>query len=171
MNEIFAIEEALNLEDQNFLENLIFNGNICWKYNQNTVSNNLNSFKDYSWFSHEFYSQTYVSNICDSILPVFNKYNLPKIDFNKIIHGRINLMTQKARLRVRHNTPFHIDRSDEHWVMIYYVNNSEGKTNLDNSIKINPKKGKLIIFDGNINHCSYLPSKTDRCVINFNFLK
>jgi hypothetical protein len=83
----------------------------------------------------------------------------------------VNLMTQKARLRVRHNTPFHIDRSDEHWVMIYYVNNSEGKTNLDNSIKINPKKGKLIIFDGNINHCSYLPSKTDRCVINFNFLK
>ena len=61
-----------------------------------------------------------------------------------------------------------------HLAAIYYVNDSDGFTFLfddDNNIieKIMPKKGSLLLFNGNKKHASGHPIKSlKRCVINFN---
>ena len=73
-----------------------------------------------------------------------------------------------------YNTP-HIDLPNPHYVMIYYVNDSDGDTFLfDNNnqliTRITPKRGKMLIFDGLILHAGSHPVTSDyRIVINYNF--
>jgi len=55
--------------------------------------------------------------------------------------------------------------------MIYYVNDSEGKTDLKGITTVLPKKGRILIFDGDIEHRAFLPIRRDGCIINFNFMK
>jgi hypothetical protein len=78
-----------------------------------------------------------------------------------------------------HQIP-HIDirSAREHWVMIYYVNNSDGDTflfeNNDLAVKqrISPKKGRCLLFKGNTLHAGMHPRTNNyRIVINFNFYK
>ena len=59
--------------------------------------------------------------------------------------------------------------------LIYYVNDSDGDTiffndNLKEIKRVNPKKGKAVLFDSNILHCGSNPINTlNRVVINFIF--
>lgn len=76
----------------------------------------------------------------------------------------------------------HIDSGDKHMVLLYYVNDSDGDTVLyknkyeeqnDNDMivdmRISPKAGRAILFDGGIYHSFYYPNFYDiRSVININ---
>ena len=69
----------------------------------------------------------------------------------------------------------HVDLDVEHWVCLYYVNDSDGDTIFfdddENEIKrVSPKKGRIAFFDGSIKHCTSTPSKNKRVVLNFNFI-
>jgi hypothetical protein len=85
----------------------------------------------------------------------------------------------------------HVDRTEHHYVCLYYVNDSDGDTILFNKranghseieIKkdidpkelevlttVTPKKGRCVLFDGNRYHSSTQPTKNIRTVINFNY--
>lgn len=67
----------------------------------------------------------------------------------------------------------HTDFGTPHWVVLYYVNDSDGDTvffdNNNNIIKrVTPKKGRIVLFNGNILHSGGIPKENPRCVINFN---
>ena len=72
--------------------------------------------------------------------------------------------------------PPHIDMNTNHWVLLYYVNNSDGDTVLfkDDKItelkRVSPKKGRMIFFNGSIFHCGSRSATNTRSAINFNFL-
>jgi hypothetical protein len=74
-----------------------------------------------------------------------------------------------------HNTP-HCDNLFDHTVILYYVNDSDGKTyfyeNQDKPEKItkivDSKKGRIVIFNGKHLHCGSHPRENYRIVINFN---
>ena len=71
------------------------------------------------------------------------------------------------------HTP-HLDTDMEHVVLLYYVSDSDGDNYFykeeNNKLKIihreTPKKGKLILMDGNLMHASSSPSKGMRSTIN-----
>ena len=71
------------------------------------------------------------------------------------------------------NTP-HIDYKFPHDVLLYYVNDSDGETifydsELNEIKKVNPKRGRIVVFDGSQYHSSTPPQKNKcRCVINMN---
>ena len=82
------------------------------------------------------------------------------------------------------NSP-HVDFSDEHKTMLYYVNDSDGDTifynenykTIKNSKsfsvdqKVNPVMGRAVLFDGLKFHSSSPPFLNDRrVVININYL-
>jgi hypothetical protein len=95
----------------------------------------------------------------------------------------------KANLLVRSDAPGrprpftpHVDIPTPHWVLIYYVNDSDGDTViLDKTFpdwqnaavlhSVSPKKGRAILFDGRHYHCGTCPSAHDaRIVLNYDFV-
>lgn len=86
----------------------------------------------------------------------------------------------------RRHTPPHVDNRDEHYVFIYYVNDSDGDTNIYNEKydgtsrtqddltlfkSITPKAGLGVMFSGKVFHTWQPPLNTKaRCIINMNVL-
>jgi len=87
-----------------------------------------------------------------------------------ILYGRI-FLTVPYNTNRKHADP-HTDLVYPHWVVLYYVNDSDGDTvffdNYDNIIhNVTPKKGRVILFNGNIKHGAGIPSAGPRCIVNF----
>ena len=89
-----------------------------------------------------------------------------------------------SELRTEHDN-IHVDVKYEHLVCLYYVNDSDGdtfifdKTSKDTPFllkstklevvqKVTPKKGRVVLFNGNRYHSSSGPTKGIRCILNFN---
>ena len=72
----------------------------------------------------------------------------------------------------------HTDMPHSHFVMLYYVCDSDGDTIIYNekSIsekgltvqkKITPKQGRVVLFDGSLYHTAQQPNHNLRCVVNY----
>ena len=84
----------------------------------------------------------------------------------------------------------HVDGITSHMVALYYVTDSDGPTYIfeanssntnqfesqllnsktHNHITVDPKKGRLVFFNGKHFHASSAPKNSTRCVLNYNFL-
>ena len=67
----------------------------------------------------------------------------------------------------------HTDSPGRHTVVIYYVNDAEGDTVFfDNNKQIikrvQPKRGRVVMFDGEILHAGSPARQQPRCLVNFN---
>lgn len=127
----------------------------------------------------------YQKTVFDIFLPVlYNSTN--SIDFNIF---KIERCFAGMHLSMRHEPKVdtvHLNRKDPHLVILYYVIDSDGETILyDKTIddipydiefpeeycelsithKIKPKKGRVLIFNGNTYHASSTPSIKNRCNI------
>jgi hypothetical protein len=188
-----------NLFDKTFvnkLEELFLSNYFPYYYFENTVKkeflkndNKISKFKinDYLQFSHIFFNynnkkQTseinsdYFQIIYDILNKVKEKLNF--INDIKIIRAKINLQTQfKNNKKDVINTPHFDFKNIPHIVIIYYVNNSDGKTYLFKKngnvlVGVSPKKGDVLIFDGNILHAGSNPLKSEkRLLINIDIKK
>jgi hypothetical protein len=99
----------------------------------------------------------------------------------------------RAQLQLPLNRPMgrgipHVDKHDDkpYKVCLYYVNDVDGDTvlykqttknstpeeikqgKIDELTRITPKKGRAIIFDGDVYHRASRPTTDLRCVINYN---
>ena len=106
------------------------------------------------------------------------KVFLQKIKLNKleIIRAKANLQTSNVRIKNNKHSSPHVDMNENHFVILYYVNNSDGETVLfkKNKIwkKITPKQGRVLIFNGDIKHAAGCPVDNQvRAVININVKK
>ena len=74
-----------------------------------------------------------------------------------------------------HTTP-HTDRDEDHKVLIYYANDSDGDTfffdkQLNIIERVPPKKGRFVIFDGRTLHSAGFNTESEiRLNINYNFI-
>jgi len=117
--------------------------------------------------------------------PVFNTLNSflnnNNIELDKLLRIKTNLVFKRVENSEKYHTP-HVDNEQNHYTLLYYVNDSDGPTYLfDNKYdgtkqklnlveRVQPKQGRAILFDGHYYHASSNPIKTDyRLVINYNF--
>ena len=73
----------------------------------------------------------------------------------------------------------HTDMSFQHFVMLYYVCDSDGDTIIYNEQeksdsytvqkRITPKQGRVVLFDGSYYHTAEQPLNNIRCVVNYDF--
>lgn len=77
---------------------------------------------------------------------------------------------------LKYNEP-HIDGEYPHTVLLYYANDSDGDTvffgkenNSEPIARVTPKRGRVVIFDGNVYHASCAPTNGYRIVVNFNLV-
>ena len=100
----------------------------------------------------------------------------------KLIRVKANLLVRTAAPSGQRPFAPHVDMPAPHWVMIYYVNDSDGDTLiLDKTYPdrenaavlhaVSPKKGRTILFDGRHYHCGTCPARHDvRIVFNYDFV-
>jgi hypothetical protein len=113
------------------------------------------------------------------------------LQFVKNIRNKIN-KTSPLNISYDASKLMHIDTGTNHIVIIYYINDSDGDTilftnkkgNSAESIKdnfnsvntddfellkrVSPKKGRVLIFNGNLYHYGEYPKEGNRFVINYN---
>jgi len=195
INEIYTFDNIVDIEIQNEIENYVYNKNLDWNSIQN-VTNTAGIHTNYS-FPADILSEVKIDNnilkfidiIIDNSLNKINKKLAKKyrIKINKTIPYHIDA-NEEYRL-------LHIDKMEPHVTIVYYINDSDGDTlifndennkhlkdikefiNNDNFLdpknfkltnSISPKKGRVVVFDGNLWHYGKYPTKGERNIININ---
>jgi len=154
---VIAKEQAIKIKED-FTSN-----NFPWYLTKGVV---YKKDKNYQ-FTHNFY-QNYLlkSNYVDLINPIINVINP-----SAIIRIKANLIVKNNKI-IEHALHKDIDYAKNYKTAIYYVNTNNGYTKFKNGKKIYSEENKLIVFDGNNEHCGTTCYDEDyRIVINFNYFE
>jgi hypothetical protein len=146
------------------------------KDNSITVSEDSQESHGASIYNTKFSS---IHDLGSNILHTFAKKH--GIEVKEILRIKANILNKTDRQN--HIHPPHVDMTNPHMVLLYYVNDSDGDTVIfdqkycygDNPIltvnrTVSPKDGAAILFDGLTYHSSASPQHTkERIVLNINF--
>ena len=186
------IKNFLPKKDHKYIQDLLKDsGSFPWFLNKAHGTSDASYVKDQSLkykrikegalFYHTFYDNNIkekpINSCYMNIVEMLCKCFLKKQKIKEL-----NLWRSKANLQLQvqdfnkeeYNTP-HVDYDIPHYVLLYYVNETDGDTFLFNNdysiIKIiKPEANKLLFFDGSIPHAGSHPSRhAYRIVININF--
>ena len=186
--EFYVFDDIVSKDYQDYIEYVIYQQDWFFKptLSANTEVNESENFTDVPGFVNVFYNNNGVNNqwLYDTCLPLAhiccNKVN---VKFNQIYFGR-TFLQQPVTTHSGISNP-HVDMQNfDHMVCLYYVKDSDGSTVFfdkkstsekrpsfsDYKIveEVEPKKGRVVIFDGRIYHANYRPQKNLRSVINMN---
>tara|TARA_B100001250_G_C19759616_1_gene771815 strand:+ start:479 stop:1141 length:663 start_codon:yes stop_codon:yes gene_type:complete len=199
-DQVYVVDDIIPLEDQEDLKELLM-GDQCdfpWYYitdvtafaadkdNQSRAAfvHTLVRKSDKPGGPSQKYSE-YVDNFLDIIQAGCIKVNKPQA---RIIQGRTFIQLPSGIDRGEPDSPhidLHLCEGDNHFVILYYVCDSDGDTIIYNeqddidkgytmpgtyTIKerVSPKQGRAVIFDGRYYHTAEQPKHNTRCVINYN---
>ena len=197
INEIYSFDNIVDIQIQNEIEKYVYDKNLNWDIKTNIIKNE-GIDTNYS-FPGQIISPPHIDKnilkfidiIIDNSLNMINKKLVKKyrIKINKTIPHSIDI-NEEYRL-------LHIDKAEPHVTIIYYINDSDGDTlifndennkhlknikefmnndnfldfkNFELSKSISPKKGRVVIFDGNLWHYGKYPTKSERNIININLV-
>jgi len=168
-------DNVVNKKNSKQLENFLLNDNFPWFFVEKSSgkSQEIAGFNDTVQFEHHFIRDSQITS--QAIHQVMYLMDWDNVVKETKVSSSIFRMKSNLLLKTQSgpNTP-HIDLSDPHTVLLYYVNDSSGPTifydeNLKVVNEVSPKKGRMVVFDGSIYHSSSPPQiNSHRCVINFN---
>lgn len=185
---MLILDDVISLETQDKIESTMLGNKFPWFYSKDMeydfVGFELDNMVASTGFNHAFYyNNRQLSphlNLVYSVLTQFLASQNMEID--KLIRCKANLTTpQRPFSSELHNIP-HVDDILDHYVLLYYTNDSDGDTVFFNEKfekwltkptvmqKVSPKKGRVVFFHGDRYHCASNPVSNDvRVIINYNF--
>ena len=159
-----------------------------WYYTSDVTDNSHEGpFQGRFGFSHQYVSpeEGIVSDFHNLFSGLIKnscrKLKIKKVD---ILQGRSFLSTPTNIPKDDVDTP-HVDMQSPHFVMLYYVRDSDGdtiiyneKTKFDDCTpnsevnftikkKVSPKQGRVVLFDGRHWHTAQQPNHNLRCIVNY----
>lgn len=168
---------------------------LGWYFHNETARPGVGFARSFGGFFHMAYDAASPSPVVSAInallVPLlFVSVDKAKLKFNDLIRVRLGMFPE-TQLDVPYHNP-HVDFYTPHLVGLYYVNDSDGdtvvfnetseKVSLEQSveysndrrfteqIRISPRKGKMVFFDGRYYHASMHPkAHAQRIVVTFNF--
>ena len=146
--------------------------NVSWQFFGGT--SHLNDDPKQFYFGHNIYQDhTSVSPIGPEVIPLIDKIN--PMALHRV---RVNLM---PRTEENIESDFHCDydegftypdRIDLWSTSIYYLNDCDGYTKLEDGTVIKSKANRLLTFTGNVKHLgASCTDKKRRLVVNLNYIK
>jgi hypothetical protein len=198
MDDIFVIDDVIPKQTQDRIEKLMFAKNLFWTFFDDValsreetealgITKKTPAIGCYIKQQEPpyFYAKLYYEVEC---IPKHAAKKAGK-EFSEIIDARSFLMFPLHDKARKNYDNIHVDRPDDHWVCLYYVNDSDGETTLfkqrvRQEIKtldeykkaqfeplqtVSPKKGRAVIFKGDRYHSSTAPTESVRCILNFDF--
>ena len=193
MQEILVFDDFIPVRYQNEIETVMLSENnaTAW-FLQEDISysktrTDVKKEKSAIGFSHVFFNERgVVSNLYNFLLPmIYSALEKGNYDLQTVVFARSFLQIPKNKSTP--NNP-HVDVEFPHLVCLYYVNDSDGDTiiynerindiektnlhleNLSIFKTVTPKKGRVVLFNGEQYHSSSCPTTGLRCTINFDLL-
>jgi len=167
-------DDLVPLSIQDNIENLTTGKDIPWAYYRNVVQGTDPNLPYIPGFSHYVVSSAdeYFDNnfVWPCLQPLYSLTTHIKLSIDKIFQSRLFLQVP-SNIDIRLDP--HTDSDQPHLVCLYYINDSDGDTIFFNGkdiIKqVSPKKGRIVFFDGSIQHSAGIPKDSPRFIINTNF--
>lgn len=185
---IKVIDNVVGSKYQESIESTFYSHDFLWKCNPNISGDKTN--EQFGLTHQLFLNMNSCSPYSDFILPlVYEISEKSGFDFRKIHNARSFLQIPSINSN-RHDV-FHVDLVFPHLVFLYYVNDSDGNTTILNRLysegstpflditnnyssdiieSVEPKRGRVVIFDGMHYHAAGVPKHNYRCVLNFNLI-
>ena len=162
------------------IEEFFLGPKLSWYWNKETIEQEeLEKYKTKNTVNTGQFTHSIMRNYENEVLHTSDVYNSIKeifknINFNLICRIKGNLNLNVTGYKKKSHQPIHDDaRVSGYKSLIYYINDSDGDTiffndKLKEIKRVNPKKGRAVIFDSQILHCGSNPIKQqNRAVINF----
>ena len=188
-NKILVFDDIIDLEYQDKIKKVLLSNweykgyEFPWYFTED-VTNPLNpNTQKRSAFYHGYVVND--DEAMGTVDSVFHYLVVPLIDSacSKIGKRNVTIITGRSFLQLpinfkgeRADSP-HIDSSEDHFVMLYYVCDSDGDTIIFNEKeksekytiqkRVTPKQGRVVLFDGAFYHTAEQPMDNVRCVINY----
>ena len=189
MHDILVIDDVVDKETQDLIEKHIFSAETHWVFGRTVFA--------HSDPKMQIQSKKHAMNFTKSLYRLDDKFSVDDIDlYIKPLQSlKIKtLLTSRIQLQLpiitdKHYGLPHVDgvRSFPYNAAVYYVNDSDGDTvffkettkeispdNINDDMNIyktvSPKKGRLVVFPGDVYHSSGKPKNDVRCIINYNFI-
>ena len=185
-SEIIVIDDIIDIDYQEQIKSILL-GEINykdyefpWYYTKDVTKSDSQDSQKRPAFTHGYVklSGIVISEFHDIFLNLIkvccHRLQMTEVD---VIQGRSFLQLPLTTKKGKVDTP-HIDTDDKHFVMLYYVVDSDGDTIIYNekveseeyTIKksVTPKQGRVVLFDGGLYHTAEQPTKDTRCVVNYN---
>jgi hypothetical protein len=124
--------------------------------------------KKYKYNSEDTTRTSEFNYIIPLLLEASDKFQLDG-GLDRIFRCRARLTLNREVSKIEEK---HVDFKIPHFVILYYINNTDGDTYLfdgDKVIeKITPRRGRCVLFDGSILHSSSSSTLSPRIVLNTN---
>ena len=194
IDEVHVIDNIIPLNYQERIKDTIFDTYKHQWYLKRSLSESTLIGRDERWadapgFVNVFFNRLGITNpdvyymVMPMLLEACNRINFR---VEKMLYGR-TFYQQPLTTHSGMTNP-HVDTDCPHLVCIYYPIDSDGETVLIDSFddpigstrphfdpdkiniykKVEPKQGRVLLFNGNRYHTNILPKENMRCVINFN---
>ena len=153
-----VFDDVLSVQEYKTIKDTITSNNFPWYYEDVITKGD-----DESAFFHLLVKEGKSnSDYTRDIMKIFEE----RLNIKETYRAKVNLYTRTDNLKI-HN--YHHDNIGYN-IAIYYFNNNNGYTELKDIAKIESKKNRLLIFDGNIEHRSTNCTDEKRRVnININY--
>ena len=189
-NKILIFDDIIDLEYQERIRNILtgektFEGYFFpWYFTKDVTRQMAKSSQKRSAFFHGYV----VSNDDDTVGTIDSVFHYLFVSLienacNKIDRKNVSVIKGRSFLQLpinykgeREDTP-HVDIADDHFVMLYYVCDSDGDTIIYNEQvksnnytiqkRVTPKQGRVVLFDGSYYHTAEQPLNSTRCVVNY----
>ena len=171
IDRIFVIDDIISQAHQKKIYDTLYGDNFHWYHIFDPTFPGKKSDKGTSFSSVWDSSNTSVDYpILNGVLKKF------KLSSVGTYHTRSFLHIANPKFVWNRKNHIHVDMDTPHTVVLYYVNDADGTTDLFNEkgrkIKsVKPKMGRCVIFDGSIKHRSSHPKNHNRCIINIDVTK
>jgi hypothetical protein len=184
---IYLIDDVIDSYTANDIEKQLFSLNFPWYFTPDTSYGEKNTYQQRPGFLHWFVKNGRGSDYDNLLTPIITngatKLGLKEVDVIQA-RGFLQLPLNPSFTGTDIDTP-HIDLFEPHWVLLYYVLDNDAETVLycnkmknandvplfdecKESVRIQPRKGRMVIFDGMHWHTSLQPTTGQRCIININ---
>jgi len=197
MADVIVIDDVVGLATQDEIYNSIFSKETQWTFSRTVFYDSHPEVMEQQKNALMAFTKPLVdfeTGKRDILFPIcYKPLESAAEKLNRKINGLYNVRVQlQLPILTEKNKVYgvpHIDghRPFEYKVAVYYVNDVDGDTvlfkqtnknstpeeikngKLDIDMTIPPKKGRLIIFDGDIYHSVGKPKTDMRCILNYNF--
>jgi hypothetical protein len=182
-----VIDNFLDIETQRYIHDKIIN-ECEFKFLKDVSGQEDQTFPSYG-FVHVLKDPRngHISDLYDKIsIPIIEQLKIIGLQFEEVYYNRIFFQVPLASSFNKPHNGIHVDldpSTHPHIAAVYYVNGSDGDTiiyeqchgedtsELKEHMRVRPKRGSLVLFDGSRYHCSSQPTINYRCIINFDLLK